>query len=575
MMTTAYDLVIRKGTIADGLGDEPYEGDVAIQDGKIVAVGAVHGNGQEEIDAAGKLITPGFVDIHTHYDAQVTWDHSLVPSSNQGVTTVVMGNCGIGFAPCRPSDRELLMYLMEGVEDIPLASMREGLPWDWESFPEFLDALARRECDVDFATQVPHSAVRVYAMGERAANREPATTADIQTMVAIVQDAMRAGALGFTTSRTLLHRTRDGGLTPEISASEEELQAIAAGMDALGTGVLEFNDDFHLTSEAGSVEFAMWRRIGAASHRPISFTLVQFPRLPDDWRYLLKFAEQANDAGVTMRPQVSSRAVGSFYGLDVSEHPFMFAPSYVAIAGLPLAERVAAMKRPEVRASIIAEAPLHPLRGNRVIANMYALGDPCEYEPSREHSMGARAERSGRSELEEAYDAMLADDGRAMLYYPASNFVDGTLDVALEMMLHRDTIIGIGDGGAHVARICDSSIPSHVLAHWTRDRAGDRLPVGGAVRMLTYDTAQAVGLGDRGRVAPGMVADLNVIDYDRLRLRAPVVRHDLPAGGTRLLQTVEGYVATVKSGTVTFRDGVSTGAFPGKLLRGARPAPTQ
>lgn len=571
-MPAEFDLVVRKGTILDGRGGAAFEGDVAISGGAIAAVGNVRGTGREELDAGGKLITPGFVDIHTHYDGQITWDSSLQPSSHHGVTTVVMGNCGVGFAPCKPDDRELLMHLMEGIEDIPLDTMRAGIPWTWQSFPDFLDALAVKHCEVDFAAQVPHGALRVFAMGQRAVDREPATTADVALMARLVREAVEAGALGFSTSRTLQHRTKAGSLCPTITASEDELGAIAMAMAGAGKGVIEFADDFHGAGEEHSAEFEMWERIGRRSGRPLSFALIQFPATPDTWRHLLAFTERANDGGVTIRPQVSSRAIGSLYGLDTSENPFTRTPSYRAIAGLPLAERVAAMRRPELRERIIAEAPAHPIPGNRIVANMFPFGDPPDYEPPRDASLAARAERRGHSVLEEAYDLLLERDGHSMLYYPAVNFVSGTLDASYEMMTHRDTLIGIGDGGAHLGRVCDASIPTHVLAYWTRDRRGARLPLEQAVRMLTSDTAQMYGLGDRGVIAPGMVGDLNVIDYDALRLHAPEVHHDLPAGGTRILQNAGGYVATVKSGTVTFRDGAATGALPGRLVRGARTA---
>jgi N-acyl-D-aspartate/D-glutamate deacylase len=569
-MAAQFDLVVRGGTIADGRGGEPYEGDVAISGGRIAAVGRVAGSGRDEIDARGKLVTPGFVDIHTHYDGQVTWDASLLPSANHGVTTVVMGNCGVGFAPCRPQERELLMTLMEGIEDIPLPAMAAGLPWTWESFPEFLDFLDTQRCDVDFATQVPHAALRVYAMGRRGAEREPATAEDIDLMTRVAQEAVEAGALGFSTSRTMNHRTLAGALAPTITAGEDELRGITAGLGAIGKGVIQFIDDFHVVSDEGSPSFAMWRRIVEAAGRPASFTLSQQKADPERWRSLLALVERANDDGLTIRAQISSRAVGSLYSLELSGHPFVRCPAYVAIAKLPLAERVAAMKQPEVCARIIAESPDYPMGRGRVIGEMFAFGDPPDYSPPPESRLDKRAAREGTTVLDLAYDILLEADGHAMLYYPAANFAYGNLDHTFELMSHRDTVIGLGDGGAHVARTCDSSIPSHVLAYWSRDRKGNRLPVGTAVRLITHDTARTVGLGDRGVLAPGTIGDVNVIDYDRLQMRAPVVQHDLPAGGARLVQPVDGYVATVKSGTPTFRDGTSTGAFPGRLVRGSR-----
>jgi N-acyl-D-aspartate/D-glutamate deacylase len=573
-MTTSFDLVVRNGTIVDGSGDTPFAGDVAVSGGRIAEVGRVVGNGREELDAAGLLVTPGFVDIHTHYDGQITWANSLLPSASHGVTTVLMGNCGVGFAPCRPEQRDLLMTLMEGIEDIPLPVMAAGLPWAWQSFPEYLDFLDGRPCDVDFATQVPHGAVRVFIMGQRAADREPATAQDIAEMTHVVQEALNAGSLGFSTSRTMNHRTRAGRLAPTVTAAEEELAAIAGGMAAIGKGVLQVVDDFHLATEDESVEFEMWRRIAERSGRPLSFTLAQSKAAPERWRHLLKFVERANDAGVNMRAQVSSRPVGSLFGLELSEHPFSRCPTYREFAALPLTERVAAMRTPAVRSRLLFEAPEafanQPMRqaGARQVEEMYAFGNPPNYAPLPEARFGARCAGDRDSMWELAYDALLADDGHAMLYSPGANFAYRTLDPLLEMMQHPNTVIGLGDGGAHVARICDASLPTHILTYWTRDRQGERLPLRTAIRMLTHDTANAVGLGDRGRLAPGLKADLNLLDYDRLLLHAPEVRHDLPAGGTRLIQRADGYVATIVNGEVTYREGEATGALPGRLIRG-------
>lgn len=577
-MTTQFDLVVRNGTVVDGSGAQPFAADVAVAGGRIAAVGTVSGSGREEIDAAGLLVTPGFVDVHTHYDGQITWAGALTPSSHHGVTTVVMGNCGVGFAPCKPEERELLMLLMEGIEDIPLAVMRAGIPWAWESFPEFLDALAARPCDVDFATQVPHGAVRVYVMGKRAADREPATERDIAAMAQIVQEAVAAGALGFSTGRTLNHRTRAGALSPVVSAAEEELVGIARGLRAIDRGVLQMIDDFHVASAEESPAFEMWRRITAAAGRPMSFTLIQSKAAPERWRYLLGFAERANDDGVTIRAQVSCRPVGSLFGLTTSEHPFSRCPSYRAVGELPLRERITALRDPELRAKIVAEAPAafgdQPMRQNRrTIEDMFPFGDPPDYSPPADSALGARAERERVSVWELAYDALLERDGEAMLYSPGGNFAYQNLDASLEMLKHRDTVIGLGDGGAHVARICDASIPTHLLTYWTRDRRGERLPLPLAVRKLTHDPARVVGLEDRGLVAPGYKADLNVIDYDKLKLHAPRIQADLPAGGIRFDQRADGYVATIVSGVVTQREDEPTGARPGRLVRGAQPAP--
>jgi N-acyl-D-amino-acid deacylase len=571
MAEAAFDLVVRSGTIADGSGREPFEADVAIAGGRIVEVGTVRGRGRDEIDARGRLVTPGFVDIHTHYDGQVTWEHTLAPSSDHGVTTVVMSNCGVGFAPCKPEHHDLLLRLMEGIEDIPLAVMAEGIPWAWESFPEYLDHLEGRACDVDFAVQVPHAPVRVYVMGQRAADREPASAVEIRRMAELVAEAVDAGALGFTTSRTMNHRTRAGALAPTVTAAEEELRGIARGLRALGKGVLQAVDDFHLTGEDDSVEFSMWRRIAEESGRPFSFSLFQTSVDPQAWRYLLALVERANADGVAMRGQVSGRPVGSLFGLELSTHPFLRTATYESIADLPLAERVAQMRRPEIRERLLAEAPaaLATLRF-RDYGQMFPFGDPPDYSPPPERRIDRLAARNGVTPLELAYDVMLEHDGRGLLYGPTANFADGNLDPSLAMMQHPDTIIGLGDGGAHVARICDASLPTHLLTYWTRDRAGDRLPLAKAIRMLTHDTAAALGLHDRGMLAPGLIGDVNVIDYDHLQLAQPQLVTDLPAGGGRLKQRARGYAATIKSGVVTYRDGTATGALPGRLVRGAR-----
>lgn len=571
MAVAAFDLVVRSGMVADGSGREPFEADVAIAGGRVVEVGTVRGGGRDEIDARGRLVTPGFVDIHTHYDGQVTWEHTLAPSSDHGVTTVVMSNCGVGFAPCKAEHHDLLLRLMEGIEDIPHAVMAAGIPWAWESFPEYLDHLESRTCDVDFAVQVPHAPVRVYVMGQRAADREPATADEIRRMAELVREAVDAGALGFTTSRTMNHRTRAGALAPTVTAAEEELRGIARGLRTLGKGVLQAVDDFHLTSEDDSVEFAMWRRIAAESGRPFSFSLFQSNADPEAWRYLLAMVERANRDGVAIRGQCSSRPVGSLFGLELSTHPFLRTPTYESIAHLGLAERVAALRRPGIRERLLAEIPAAlATQRFRDYAKMFAFGDPPDYSPPPELRLDRVAAQRGVSPMEVAYDVLLEHDGRGLLYGPSANFADGHLDSSLAMMQHPDTIIGLGDGGAHVARICDASLPTHLLTYWTRDRAGNRLPLASAIRMLTHDTAAAVGLHDRGTLAPGQVGDVNVIDYDHLQLALPRIVTDLPAGGGRLKQHARGYTATIKSGVVTYRDGTATGALPGRLVRGER-----
>ncbi len=574
-MERAFDLVIRGGTVVDGSGGAPYVADVAVKDGRIAGVGKIAGRGAEEIDAAGRIVTPGFVDIHTHYDGQATWDHHMQPSAWHGVTTVVMGNCGVGFAPCRPEDHDRLIRLMEGVEDIPFPVLTEGLPWNWESFPDYLDSLDRRSFDVDIGTQLPHAALRVFVMGERGANREDATEADINAMAAIAKRAVEAGALGFSTSRTLNHRTSDGQPTPTLTASEAELTGIALGLAAAGKGSLQVVSDFG--DPAG--EFAMLRRIVERSGRPLSFSLVQSPRDPDQWRFLLDELAQANAAGLTMRAQVAGRPVGVLFGFELTLNPFSQHPAYQEIAGLPFAERIARMRDPGFRARLLSDSAQG---GSGFAANMtrnwqimFLMGAEPDYEQTPDRTVAALAAKAGISPEELALDHMLSNGGKGMLYLPFLNYADGSLDPSFEMLTHPNTVPGLSDGGAHVGMICDGSFPTSNLTHWTRDRTrGPRLALETMVRMQTHDTAQAVGLHDRGLIAPGYRADLNVIDYENLTLKAPAVAYDLPAGGRRLVQRADGYVATIVAGQVTYRDGEPTGALPGRLLRGAQAAPT-
>jgi N-acyl-D-aspartate/D-glutamate deacylase len=573
-MEKPYDLIIRGGVVADGTLREPHEADVGVRDGRIVDVGRVAGAGREEIDAKGLLVTPGFVDIHTHYDGQATWDNRLQPSSWHGVTTAVMGNCGVGFAPCRADDRERLIRLMEGVEDIPFPVLSQGLRWNWESFGDYLDALETRRFDADLGTQLPHAALRVYAMGERGAKREPATPEDIATMAALATEAVKAGALGFSTSRTLNHRTSDGQPTPTLTAAEDELTGIAQGLAAAGGGVLQFVSDF-TDPEA---EFALLRRIVERSGRPLSFSLVQNIRAPEQWKLLLERLSEATAAGLPMKAQVCGRPVGILFGFELTLNPFSHHPSYRAIARLPLAERVQQLRDPAFRARLLAETS-QAQRGfaasmPRNWSMMYLMGERPDYEQPRERTVAALAAARGVAPEALALDHMLTHEGRGMLYLPFLNYAEGSLDPSRAMLSHADAIPGLSDGGAHVGTICDGSFPTSNLTHWTRERTrGEKLPLAHMVRMQTRATAEAVRLFDRGLVAPGYRADLNVIDYDRLQLLAPEVAYDLPAGGRRLLQRAKGYVATIVAGEVTYRDGEATGALPGRLVRGARSAP--
>jgi len=569
-MGKIFDTVIRGGRIVDGTGEPAFAGDVAILDGRIAAVGAFDGDGAEEIDAAGLLVTPGFVDVHTHYDGQSTWDSRLQPSSLHGVTTAVMGNCGVGFAPCRPADHDRLIRLMEGVEDIPFPVLAEGLPWNWESFPDYLDALSQRSFDIDIGAQLPHAAVRVFVMGERGANREAASEDDIGAMSRIAEAAMLAGALGFSTSRTLNHRTSDGQPTPTLTAAEAELAGIADGLRRAGRGVLQVVSDF-VDPDA---EFDMLARLVRQSGRPLSFTLAQSGRAPDGWRRLLARLESAVDEGLPMKAQVCGRPVGLLLGLELTLCPFSFHPSYAALAKLPLAEKVAALRDPQVRARLLGEEAVWSSPFARDTFGdwtaMYPLRAGFDYEPTGDQCLAAEAVRRGVSPLEAALDVMLENDGRGMLYLPFLNYANGSLDPSFAMMGHRDTAPGLSDGGAHVGMICDGSFPTSNLTHWTRDRVrGPRFAVEQVVRMQTSTTAALAGLQDRGRIAAGLRADLNLIDYDRLALDLPRVSHDLPAGGRRLTQTARGYRATLVRGQMTYRDGEPTGALPGRLVRGA------
>ncbi|MGJ5134825.1 N-acyl-D-amino-acid deacylase family protein [Bradyrhizobium oligotrophicum] len=567
---TQPDLVIRGGTVADGSGGELYEADVAIADGRIVAVGKVNATGREEIDARGKLVTPGFVDVHTHYDGQVTWSQDISPSSQNGVTTAIMGNCGVGFAPCRPADHQRLIQLMEGVEDIPEPVLEAGIPWEWESFPDYMEWLGKREFDLDIGAQLPHAALRVYVMGERGARRDPATADDNRAMAALARDAVKAGALGFSTSRTLNHRTSTGDYTPTLKAGEDELTTIAQAMHGAGRSVLQFVLDISTIHE----DLPMMLRIADTTKCPISFSVTQNDRAPQRWRQTLAEINAAAARGLSVTAQIAARPVGLLLGLELSRNPLQTHPSYQAIAHLPLDERVARMRDPELRAAILGEqasATDDPLFFKPNYDKMYLLGDPPDYEQPPERSLGAQARARGCRPEELAYDAMLTDSGRGMLYVPFLNYSDGNLDATYEMLRDPRSVPGLSDGGAHCGIICDASFPTYLLTHWTRDRKrGDRLSIPFVVAAQSRKTALSVGLDDRGLLAPGYKADVNVIDYGRLHLHPPKVHYDLPVGGRRLMQEVDGYEATIVSGVVTRRHGEATGARPGRLVRGAR-----
>jgi len=573
-----HDLVIRSGRVVDGSGAAARTADVAVDDGVITAVGKVATRGRREVDADGALVTPGYVDIHTHYDGQATWDTQLAPSSWHGVTTAVMGNCGVGFAPVRPSDHDRLIELMEGVEDIPGVALHEGLSWEWQSFPEYLDDIDAKPRDIDLGAQVPHGAMRLNVMGERGANREPANPDDIAAMAELAKQAIEAGALGFTTSRTLNHRSSKGELTPSLNAEEDELVGIAEALGSIGKGVLQVVSDFKDVDS----EFGLFRTMAARSGRPISISVAQSPVKPDQWRVILDLMAAANKEGVTMRGQCAARAVGLLLGFEATLNPFMLAPLWKQdLRDLSMAERFAHLRRDDVRRTLLeqtqGDARAKDVVGGRLIGRfdmMFPLGDPPVYEPDPRSSIAAMAEREGRTPAEVAYDVMLANEGKTMLYLPSLNYVNGSLDAVGEQLAHPASVVGLSDGGAHVGTICDVSFPTSLLQWWGRDRPNGRLPVELLVHKQTRATAETVGLLDRGLLAPGYRGDVNVIDFEALRLHAPEFRYDLPAGGRRVIQQAEGYLHTFVAGTEIRGGNESTGATPGRLVRGAQDGPS-
>ncbi|MFN9096115.1 MAG: N-acyl-D-amino-acid deacylase family protein [Alphaproteobacteria bacterium] len=564
-------LIIRGGTLVDGTGASPYEADIAIGDGRILEIGRISARAPEEIDAKGLIVTPGFVDIHTHYDAQATWSSRLLSSSINGVTTALLGNCGVGFAPCRPDRRDMLVKLMEGVEDLPEVVLTEGLPWNWESFPEYMDALDARPYDMDVAVMVTHAPLRVHVMGEAAEAHAVATPEQCAEMARLTAEGLAAGALGFSTSRAIAHRTLDGRHIPTLGTPEEELETIARAIRAQGSGWMQVISDFDDPED----EFARLQRIAAASGRPMTFSLLQRESKPGLWRWLLDKVEAAHAAGVPMYGQVMGRPVGLMFGFELSQHPFLMRASYQAIAHLPFEQRIAALRDPALRARILAEPTEDPALRVRLNnwEKIFALGDPPDYEPPPEKSVAAMAAARGMDPAALCYDMMLEKDGRAILNRPILNYADGDLTAIRNMVTHPHTLMGLGDGGAHVGYICDASCMTHMLVHWARDRArGPRLPLEFVVKRISRDNAHALGLKDRGVLAPGKKADINVIDFGRLGLEMPKMHYDLPAGGKRLIQKAQGYVATIVAGTPVYREGEATGALPGRLVRGAKAA---
>jgi len=572
-----HDIVIRGGTIVDGTGAAPFTGDVAIVGGRLVGVGGKQGPGRREIDADGLMVTPGWVDVHTHYDGQAMWDPLLAPSCWHGVTTVMFGNCGVGFAPVKKEHRGALMDLMEGVEEIPNPVLAAGLTWEWESFPEFMDALDRRPRAIDIAAQSAHLPLRVYVMGDRAIRREPATAEDIAEMRSLTIEALRAGAFGFTTSRTDSHKTPDGDLVPSRDADAAELLGIGSALAATGTGAFGVNSDF----DDEDYEFAWMRKLAKDTGRPVWFLLTDRYQDPPRWRRLLAGVHKARGDGLSLTAQIAGRPIGIMMGIGTALNPFTVRPSYQAIENLPIAEQRTRLRDPEVRRRILAEAPsqadvekLGQFR--QAVVNrwdlFFAMGNPPDYEPAPEKSVAAIAARTGRTPDEVAYDYISGGDGQ-YLWFPVVNYVTGDHEPIREMLTDPACLLGLSDGGAHCTSVVDAGLPTFMLTHWTRDRSrGPRLPLQTLIKRQTSETADFFGLCDRGRLAPGLRADVNLIDYDRLQVQKPVLVHDMPADGRRFVQKVEGYETTIVAGTPIFERGEHTGALPGRLIRAGRNA---
>ena len=581
METEMHDMVIRNGTIVDGTGAAAFTGDIAIDSGRISAVataaGPKIGPGREEVDATGLHVTPGFVDIHTHYDGQATWDSEMAPSSWHGVTTVVMGNCGVGFAPAKPDKHDWLIGLMEGVEDIPGTALAEGMTWDWETFPEYMDALAKRRRTIDVATHVPHGAVRAYVMGERGARNEAPTEHEIAQMSAIVEDGLNAGALGFSTSRTVLHKSIDGELVPGTTATKEELIGIGRAVARAGHGVFEMASDLRREWD----EFGWMGALSQETGLPVTFAMLQSIAKELPWEEQMAETAKWNAAGANIVAQIALRGNGILMAWRGTVHPFKFKPSWAAIDAAPWAEQWARISDPAWKAKLLAEPNVIPesdIAGllqvvTQGFAMHYEMGADFNYEPTAADSIAARAAAAGKSPAEYTYDLLSADGGTGFIYFPILNYADGNLDF-VEGLLHRDdVVISLSDGGAHCGTICDAASPTFLLQHWVRDRTRGTIAIENAIRRQCSDTARLYGMHDRGELRPGLLADINLIDMKALKLGAPWMAFDLPAGGKRLLQKAVGYVMTIKNGEVTFRNGTMTGALPGTLVRGPQGRP--
>jgi N-acyl-D-aspartate/D-glutamate deacylase len=580
-----YDLKITDGLVYDGDGGAPVHANIGVKDGRITEIGACDGAADRIIDAAGAIVTPGFIDLHTHYDGQISWDEEMRPSVNHGVTTMLMGNCGVGFAPVRPDDHDRLVRLMEGVEDIPGTALHEGLTWNWETFPEYMNAIDAMPHAIDFAVMIGHDPVRVYAMGERASSHEKATDEDIANMRAMVREAMEAGAAGFSIGRTDVHRTADGDWTPSAEASVAELTGIASALDGLDHGVLQIVNDFNLEREGDQFdkEFAIVEAfVRAGGGKPASISLMQRDMAPDDWRRILVETERLNADGINFNVQVAPRAIGVFQGLQCTFHPIMAQPSYIEIKDKPLAERVAIMRDPAFKKQCLSETPVTlagegssvpPIADTMIAAialvanKFFRLGETPDYEQPAEQSLGAEAQRDGVSAIEKLYDTLLEMDGRQLIYFPIYNYTEFNYDNVHKMLMHPNALPGLSDGGAHVGTICDASFPTYLLSYWCRDRKRGRIELARAVQMLTADGADYLRLKDRGRLREGMRADINVIDHNKLRLGPPTMVQDLPAGGQRLLQPVTGYRATLVAGEQVIDNDEVTDARPGRLVR--------
>jgi N-acyl-D-aspartate/D-glutamate deacylase len=576
------DLIIRNGTIVDGTGAAPFVGDIAIDGDRIVEVGEVSGTGRREIDATGRIVTPGWVDIHTHYDGQATWDPVMAPSSWHGVTTAIMGNCGVGFAPVRPDAHDFLIELMEGVEDIPGSALHEGIDWKWESFPQYLDALEAKPRAIDIGTHVPHAPVRAYVLGERCNTDYEPNADEIAEMARLVREGVEAGALGFSTSRTLLHKDLKGVHMPGTFAGSDEMLAMGLSMKGLRHGVFEMVSD-HL----GDDDEWMWVK-GFAEETGLPVTLVATSAGAYEGDKMYNIAEESRRHGMDIRPQIAGRPTGILHGLTSNFHVFLASPTWrTQLADLSVAERLAAMKTPEIRAALLSEdSPLIKAAigdgvagdlavafGGSLLWRIFPLGERPDYEPDRTGSVAGLAEAAGVPPLEMMYDLLLRDGGQELFYQPLGGYVTYNFDFFRKNMQHPNVLFGLSDGGAHCGVIADAGMPTFILTHWARDRVkGDKFPLEFLVRKLTSDTAKAYGLNDRGQLKPGLLADVNVIDFDALKLFRPESIADLPAGGKRLVQRAEGYRYTVKSGQVTFEDGQHTGALPGGLVRGGREA---